>query len=302
MKQGWKAAVVCCSNGLAAEDRKLMEALKEKLCTLGLVPVLSEYLYAKDGCFSGSKEERAAALQRFFADPEIRMIFDVSGGDIANELLPCFDYETIAASKAIFCGYSDLTTVLNAVYAKTGKPSLWYQAKHLVGHAGEWQSRIFSEAFLEDPEALERHGERFGTGQTKELFDLHTDFLQGDHMEGVLVGGNLRCFLKLAGTPYLPDLRGKLLFLEARGGSQAQMTAYVNQLKQMGVLEQIRGILLGTFLQMEKEGRSMADLVMRCVGNDLPIAQTREAGHRSHSKAVWIGGSYVFSKKGRSGC
>lgn len=28
-------------------------------------------------------------------------------------------------------------------------------------------------------------------------------------MEGVMIGGNIRCFLKLAGTDFQPDFRGK---------------------------------------------------------------------------------------------
>ena len=73
------------------------------------------------------------------------------------------------------------------------------------------------------------------------------------------------------------------------------MTAYVNQLKQMGVFEEINGIFLGTFLQMEKEGESMAELVKRCAGEKLPIAGTGEVGHRADSKALVIGKEAVFT-------
>lgn len=305
MKTGQKAALVCCSNGLTVDQKPFMRRLQKKLIELGISPVLSEHLYEKEACFSGSGKERAAVLQHFFSDPEIRMIFDVSGGDIANELLPFLDYQKIAASRAIFCGYSDLTTLMNAIYTKTGKPSLWYQAKHLLGNAEQDASRMFTEAFLQDAEFLEdtlRGSER--TRKKAELFCFHTKFLQGNTMQGILVGGNIRCFLKLAGTPYWPDMKGKILFLEARSGSQAQMTAYLNQLKQMGVFEQISGILLGTFLQMEKEAGmdsaacvSMSDLVKRCVGESLAVVCTEEVGHRSSSKAVWIGGNYIFSRK-----
>lgn len=304
MKRGEKAAFVCCSNGLPAEERQLMERLQKKLCGLGLNLVLSEYLYAERACFSGTGEERAADLQRFFSDPELRMIFDVSGGDIANELLPFLDYQSIAASKAIFCGYSDLTTIMNAIYAKTGKPSLWYQVKHLLGKAEEEAEQRFIEAFLgENALCLENSADDDKGRKRPELLRFQTEFLQGDAMQGVLVGGNIRCLLKLAGTPYWPEMKGKLLFLEARSGSHAQMTAYLTQLKQMGVFEEIQGILLGTFLQLEKEEAiepdgdfSLVDLVKRCAGKHLPIAKTGELGHRAGSKAVWIGGRYAFSR------
>ncbi len=72
-------------------------------------------------------------------------------------------------------------------------------------------------------------------------------------MEGVVAGGNLRCLLKLAGTPYWPDLTGKLLFLEARSGLVPQLSTMLEQLSQLGAFRQAAGILLGTFTQMERE-------------------------------------------------
>ena len=54
----------------------------------------------------------------FYQDREIQMIFDISGGDIANEILPYLDFEVIAENPKPFWGYSDLTTIMNAIYAK----------------------------------------------------------------------------------------------------------------------------------------------------------------------------------------
>src|SRR5690606_23438132 len=115
--------------------------------------------------------------------------------------------------------------------------------------------------------------------------------VQGKSMEGIVVGGNIRCFLKLAGTKYFPDLRNKLLLLEAYGGEVPQMTTYLAQLRQIGAFEQIKGILLGTFSKMEKNNSKpdMVSLVKEFVGQAIPIAKTQEIGHGSDSKAIIIG-------------
>ena len=105
-------------------------------------------------------------------------------------------------------------------------------------------------------------------------------------MEGVVVGGNIRCLLKLAGTPYFPDCRGKLLFLESRSGGPDRVAACLAQLRQMGVFSQISGLLLGTFSQMEKTNQQPAvpELVLAAVkNNELPIAATRQVGHGADS-------------------
>lgn len=57
MKKGDKIGIVACSNGLKESSRPEMEQLKITLESLGLTPVFSEYLYAKDG----ARERNAAA-------------------------------------------------------------------------------------------------------------------------------------------------------------------------------------------------------------------------------------------------
>ena len=116
--------------------------------------------------------------------------------------------------------------------------------------------------------------------------------MQKDYLEGVVIGGNIRCFLKLAGTPYMPDFKDKVLFLESRSGGPAQMITFLNQYKQMGAFKQIKGLILGNFTQMESEGSvpSIEELVMQIVDRtDLPIVKTSEIGHGADSKAILIG-------------
>ena len=110
-----------------------------------------------------------------------------------------------------------------------------YQVRNLLYDHSAEQITLFQNAF---------------SGQSPSLFDLPCTFLQGDHMEGVMIGGNIRCFLKLAGTDFQPDFRGKILLLEAMGGGVPQMVTFLSQLKMMHAFEQINGILLGTFSQM----------------------------------------------------
>lgn len=138
-----------------------------------------------------------------------------------------------------------------------------------------------------------------GTGQERfchmqELFQIETEFVQGDSMSGVLVGGNIRCFLKLAGTRFFPPLEGKLLLLEALGGEVPQMVTYLSQLKQLGAFEKVNGVLLGTFSMMEAKGAvpDILELVRWYAGTELPIARTREIGHGMDAKAVRIGAFY----------
>ena len=276
MKKGDKAAIVCCSNGQAVTYREKLQKLHLTLQELGLHPVWGDYIFEKESIFSGTAQERADSLMRFYKDDEIKEIFDISGGDIANEILPYLDFNVIADSGKRFWGYSDLTTILNAIYAKTGKESVLYQIRNLIYKDAENQIRNFSNTVMNN---------------RNDLFDWKYSFIQKSEMSGVVVGGNIRCLLKLAGTEYWPDMTGRILLLEALGGGVPQMTTYLNQLKQMGVFQKVSGILLGTFTNMEKENclPTIAELVKRYAGNEIPIAYTPEIGHGMDAKGIAIG-------------
>ena len=263
--------ITACSDAKRPESREQVRELVRFLEASGNRVLLSSCIFERPGArYSG--EERAEQLMNLCSNPEVSDIYDISGGDMANEVLDSLRYEVIRESRAVFWGYSDLTTVINAIYTKTGKSSVLYSAGNLVkGQDQDLQRQRFLEG--------------------KSLFSPEFTMIQGDCMEGILVGGNIRCFLKLAGTEYFPDLQDKLLLLEARSGRVPQMVTFLSQLRSMGAFRKIKGILLGTFSQMEKEACTpdMVSLVQSFAGPELPLAKTREIGHGTDSKAIYIG-------------
>ncbi len=277
-----KAALVSCSNGQAKEELVLIEKLKEVLKNMGLETVESPYLYAcENGFVSGTGKDRARVLNEFYADESIDAIFDISGGDMANEVLPYLDYECIAHSEKRFYGFSDLTVVLNAIYAKTGRKSVLFQVKNLV-----WEKQGIQ---------IERFQNYLNGG--RELFEVNWNVLQGvGKVEDLLkkhkvLGGNIRCFLKLAGTPYFPELENSILFLEGLSGGIPQISTYMASLHQMGVFDCVKGVLLGNFKELEKEAGELASYEILCqyITKDMFVAKTSEVGHLNMSKALKIG-------------
>lgn len=276
MKQRSKVSIVCCSNGLNKNQAATINMLVQVLEKSGFVPELSPYLYGDENGRAGTAQERADALMHFYKDESVDEIFDVSGGDMANEILPYLDFQTIAWSKKHFWGYSDLTTILNAIYARTGKSSVLYQVRNLTYDHSQEQLTDFLGTML---------------GGSSALYDFPCEFVRGTHMEGMVVGGNIRCLLKLAGTPFWPDMREKILLLESYGGGVPQMVTYLSQLSQMGVFKKVNGILLGTFTKMEADEckPDIAELMLEFAEKRTPIAQTKFIGHGADSKAIRIG-------------
>ena len=286
-----KIVLTACSNGLELKKKPVVEDLGGYLKSLGFTPCVSPCLYEKDpmhtSVFSGTARERAKALMQAFLDPECEAIFDLSGGDVANEILPYLDYEAIGKSRAVFWGYSDLTTILNAIYAKTGRSSVLYQARNLVSDGGFFRRPAFENTILQ---------------KQSDLFQISCQYVQkGQKQElsefcGTLVGGNIRCLLKLAGTEYWPDMQDKILLLESWSGGVPKMVTYFSQLRQLGVFRQIKALLLGTFTEMEDRGCSptIEELACRYAGSELPILKTRQIGHGKDALAVRVGDPFYF--------
>lgn len=267
-----KYGIVACSNPQSPASREQNDRLAAFFRSTGRQVVFSRYIYAGDTGYSGSGKERAAELMRLFSDPGVEAIFDVSGGDMANEILDELDFEAIGNSSATFWGFSDLTTVINAILTRTGKSSVLYPVKNLV--CGNFQ-QLQQDRFL----------------HPAKLFTPSFTFLQGNSMKGIVAGGNIRCLLKLAGTGYFPDMTGKLLLIESLSGKPPRIISYLSQLRSCGVFDRISGLLLGTFCEMEAGcfTPDIGSLVRRFAPRNLPIAQTAEIGHGDGSKAIRIG-------------
>lgn len=276
-----KAGLVCCSNGLDPSRQPDTQRLIDSLSECGIEAVPGSFLYAQDRLFSGSAKQRTEQLLCFLQDHTIDAVFDLSGGDLANEVLCCLDPAQLANTNTELWGYSDLTCLLNAIFSASGQTGVLYTVQNLIRSAGAVQQQRLC---------------AYNLDRNPTLFQFPYHFLRGDGMEGTLVGGNARCLLKLAGTRYFPETHGRILLLESLGGGPAQITAYLSQLEQMGVFSGISGLVLGSFTQMERENLSptVEELVLRHTPPGLAIAKSSHIGHGDDSYAVRIGAHYCL--------
>jgi len=269
-----KIALVVCSNGKNIEDKDRIEKLEDILVEMGLVPVFTKYIY-KDRFGRGAKAQvRAEELMSFYKNKEIKAIFDISGGDIANEVLDYLDYDVIKRNYKPFFGYSDLTTVLNALGSQMNEVNYLYQILNIIESKKIRTS--FENTFMKNEQTL---------------LDIKWKFLQGSSVEGEVIGGNIRCFLKLSGTRYFPEVENKVLFIEGLGTSIEGLATHLAQLKQIGVFDKISGLLIGTFTKIEREFsvEELFKLLQDYIPSSLPVAKTQEVGHAKNSKALKIG-------------
>ena len=157
-----------------------------------------------DKYHSSSIASRIEDLHEAFLDPNVKMIITSLGGFNSNQLLRHLDFELIAKNPKILCGYSDITALLNAIYAKTGLVT--YHGPHYstFGFDGEpdYTRQAFFDCLMNDAP--------INVTPSKAASQYH--IIQEGICEGTIIGGNLCTLNLLQGTPYMPDIRNKVLF------------------------------------------------------------------------------------------
>ena len=265
LDKGDSVGLVACSDGFPNDNHEVIEEVENSLYDMGYKAVTGNIYCTKENRTLSSRD-RADVFNEMVRNPEIKVVFDISGGDSANEILDYVDYDMLEENGKPVFGYSALTTLLNAIYCKTGICTYLYQIRNIITGYGERQKADL---------------EMVLSGESDDLY-----------------GGNIRCFLKLAGTSYMPSFRHKVLFLESNSGRENRIRSYFTQLKQMGVFNEVNGVLLGTFTELAQEGITTAAEILTdvCDDKELAIAVTDEVGHGADSKAVVIGREIELEK------
>ncbi len=277
LKIGDKVGLISCSDGVSREYSKEIEKLITILKGFGLKVELAKTIYRNNTGFSGTAEDRGKGLMKMFEDDEIKAIFDLSGGDSANQILDYLDFDKIRDNNKMYYGMSDLSVVLNSIYKKSGIRSCHFYIRNLVNTRKKRLVDDFYNTIFNSED---------------DLFDINYSFIRGNSMEGVVIGGNIRCFLKLMGTDYLPKSSEKILLLESLGGNETRIASLLTQLKQSGYLNNINGIILGDFRHMQDNNikPTVKELVLEITKDiSVPIIKTDDIGHRSEAKAIVIG-------------
>jgi muramoyltetrapeptide carboxypeptidase len=232
-----------------AYSREQVQVTIESLEALGLKTKLSPHFYDRYGYLAGRDADRAADLNAFFADPSVNALMAMHGGWGCARLLPLLHYDQIRRTPKILIGYSDITALLLGINAKTGLVTM-----HGPEGAATWNS--FTTGWLKrvliDGEAATFQNPSDKGDTLAQTRDRITTIRPGV-ARGRLLGGNLTVLSHLVGTPYLPDWKGAILFLEDVHEDVYRMDRMLAQLKLAGILDQLAGVVFGKCTRCESD-------------------------------------------------
>jgi muramoyltetrapeptide carboxypeptidase len=267
-----------------------LEIVKETVAALGLKYKLGPHVLDRYGYLAGKDADRAADLNAMFADDSVDAILCVRGGWGCNRILPLLDYKAIAAHPKIILGYSDITSLLTAIYAKTGLVTF-----HGPVGASTWNpfSLDYLRRILFNAEAVAMDNpKKIGDGLVVTKDRIQT--ITPGTASGPLVGGNLTVLAAMLGSEYLPDWTGKILFLEDIQENIYRIDRMMTQLKLAGVLDRISGFVFGKCTKCEP-GEGHGSLTLEEVLNDhikplkIPAWSGAMIGHIDNKFTVPVG-------------
>lgn len=221
--------------GAIIEPERL-ERARANLRKLGFNCTLDRTATAREQRFAGTDAQRLAAFERALRHPA-DIVMATRGGYGISRLLPRLDFRALADSGKRFVGHSDFTAFQLALLAKTGTIS-WAGPMASYDFGGEEVDELTADLFVE---AL--------SGQL-EILSFESPDSDPVDARGVLWGGNLALVTALVGTPYLPKVRGGILFLEDVNESAYRIERMLLQLLHAGILDKQKAIVLGRFTEM----------------------------------------------------
>ena len=255
---------------------------------------------------AGTTDFRIEDIHEFVKRKDIGCIMAFWGGFNTNQLLDKLDYDLIKQNPKIFIGYSDITALTTAITTKTG----------LVTFSGPG---VISFAKPEPFEYTWKYFEKMCINPQKELFvepsldyadDLY--FLRDDNnhrikknnvgikvfapgkASGEILVGNLQTLLILQGTEYLPDITGKILFIEEdETSTPAHVDRFMCQCKQLGWFNKISGLVVGRFTEQSNfsEEDPFEDILKEYLsGVNFPILYNADFGHSDPLVTIPNGG------------
>lgn len=254
---GDEVRVVSPATSLGFIPEEQRRVARERWEGLGLRCSFSKNAEVRDRFNSSPVEARVSDLHEAFADPGVKGMLTTLGGYNSNGLLDYLDYGLIGANPKVLCGFSDITALATAIYARTGLVT--YSGPHFttfgmrrgLDYTLEYFERcLMREEPFEVPPA--DHWSDDPWYQDQENRDLVPnagyEVIHEGEAEGRLLGGHLGTLSLLFGTSFMPDLEGTLLLLE---DDEEALPVHFDRLLQSLIhqpgFEGVRGLVIGRF-------------------------------------------------------
>lgn len=302
LQSGDEVRVVAPSLSMGILSDETKEIADRKLANLGLKVTYGKHINESDDFESSSIESRIADLHDAFADKNVKGILTVIGGFNCNQLLKYIDWDLIKNNPKVFCGYSDITALNNAIYEKTGLVnysgphySTFGQKKYLDFAIESFKKCLFdNNSFDLEPSPIWTDDLWYLDQEKREpIKSLGWAVINEGEAEGTILGSNLCTLNLLQGTEYFPNLADSVLFIEDDHESKPHhFDRDLQSLVHLPDFDKVKGLVIGRF----QKGSDMTEELLRQIIKSkkeldrIPVIADVDFGHTNPRITFPIGG------------
>lgn len=302
LKKGDEVRIITPSRSMKILGEDAKNIANQRFEKLGLKLSFGKNIYENDEFNSSSIESRVEDLHEAFSDKNIKAVATVIGGFNANQLLSYIDWDLIMNNPKIFIGYSDITVLNNAIYAKTGLVN--YSGPHYSTFGQklylDYTLEYFKKCLMEDgvfeikPSKSWSDDEWYLDQDKRNLIDNKGYLVINDgRAEGTLLGANICTFNLIQGTQYFPKLEDSILFLEDDYETQPhEFDRNLQSLIHLPDFNKVKGLVVGRF---QKKSNMTDDLLVKIIKTkqelkNIPVIANVDFGHSDPKITFPIGG------------
>lgn len=272
--------------GLVSPARKIssaeVNAAVKVLQKWGLEPVFGRHIFSRQDQFAGSDDERAADIQEFLDDINVKAILSTRGGYGSVRIIDKLDFSKFKVHPKWFIGYSDITVFHNHIHQHYGIETL---------HAT--MPINFPSDFGENDSVQSLKKALFG--QLKGYSFSTCKIWREGIANAPLIGGNLSMLYSLSGTNSDINTENKILIIEDLDEYLYHIDRMMLNMKRSGKLSKLKGLIVGGMSDMNDNtvpfGKTAQEIIWDAVKEfDYPVIMDFPMGHQEPNLAMYFGG------------
>ncbi len=265
-------------------DRQLFNAGITELKLNKIKPVIKKEIFQKFNIFAGSDTERASMILSAFTNKSIEAIWTARGGYGSIRLLEVFDKhrEEIIENPKLFIGFSDVTAIHSWLIEKCGFVTVHAPNITTFANCDKYSKKQVFDLLQ-------------GKDSAFDIYSKNMTSVVPGTAKGVVKGGNLSTLISLIGTPYDPDFKDSVLFLEEVGEVPYRVDRMITHMRLAGKFKGVRAVVLGDFSYREFRPPATKQVnpskIVEAMGLDrsVPVVANFPAGHGRQNMAFLLG-------------
>ena len=276
----------------SCEDSNIIDSKILEFEELGFNIKKGKHIYDKYGYLAGTDEDRAKDIIDMFTDSTVDAIVCLRGGYGSIRMIPYLDFKKIKQNPKPFCGYSDITLLLNYISNRCN-----FTTFHSPMITSNLKDQLTQTYFIN---TLTNYNIPFYNLKT--IGKNTISYINKDSFHGKLVGGNLSLICSSIGTPYEINFKNSIVLIEDVSEKPYAVDRMLSQLISSGKFKNCSGIILGHFTDCISSKTSNSFDISNIIAQKLsplkiPIINGFPTGHSYPNITLPIGAKLTFNYK-----